>query len=191
MDYKRLTDEELYDFTSRIVVQIGPKLTQQVTSLILELCEYRTKIENGTLVFKESKDDKTRKEYKRLTKYNEYNHNAEVYAYTVENEDFYFDGIKIVNYEHPNLAQEIIDKLALLEDKIENGTLIMTPCKVGDKVYKIDTILCEYYEHEVGGFSVENGELIILDCIDNRYKASELCFSKAEAEAKLKELQGE
>ena len=50
MEYKRLTNEELNDFTSRVVVQLEPTLTQQVISLILELSEYRTKIENGTLV---------------------------------------------------------------------------------------------------------------------------------------------
>jgi hypothetical protein len=50
MEYKRLTNEELNDFTSRVVVQLEPALTQQVMSLILELNEYRTKIENGTLV---------------------------------------------------------------------------------------------------------------------------------------------
>lgn len=50
MSYKRLTNEELNDFTSRVVVQLEPTLTQQVMSLILELSEYRTKIENGTLI---------------------------------------------------------------------------------------------------------------------------------------------
>lgn len=50
MEYKRLTNEELNDFTSRVVVQLEPALTQQVMSLILELNEYRTKIENGTLI---------------------------------------------------------------------------------------------------------------------------------------------
>ena len=49
-DYKRLTNEELNDFTSRVVVQLEPTLTQQVMSLILELTEYRTKIANGTLI---------------------------------------------------------------------------------------------------------------------------------------------
>ena len=49
-EYKRLTDEELNDFTSRVVVQLEPTLTQQVMSLILELSEYRNKIENGTLI---------------------------------------------------------------------------------------------------------------------------------------------
>lgn len=50
MSYKRLTNEELNDFTSRVVVQLEPTLTQQVMSLILELTEYRNKIENGTLI---------------------------------------------------------------------------------------------------------------------------------------------
>lgn len=54
--YKRLSNEELNDFTSRVVVQLDPSLTQQVMSLILELSEYRAKIENGTLI-----DTKVRK----------------------------------------------------------------------------------------------------------------------------------
>lgn len=66
-------------------------------------------------------------EYKRLTKYNEYSHNAEVYAYSVD-KDVYFDGIDIVYNENSSLAQEIIDRLAELEDKIENGILIELPC---------------------------------------------------------------
>lgn len=49
-EYKRLTNEELNDFTSRVVVQLEPTLTQQIISLILELTEYRTKIKNGTLI---------------------------------------------------------------------------------------------------------------------------------------------
>ena len=49
-EYKRLTSGELNDFISRVVVQLEPTLTQQVISLVLELEEYRTKIENGTLV---------------------------------------------------------------------------------------------------------------------------------------------
>lgn len=48
-DYQRMTDEELTDFTSRVVVQLEPTLTRQVISLISELTEYRTKIEKGTL----------------------------------------------------------------------------------------------------------------------------------------------
>ena len=66
--------------------------------------------------------------YKRLTKYNEYSHNAEVYAYSVD-KDVYFDGVDIVCNENSSLAQETIDRLAELEDKIEQGTLIELPCK--------------------------------------------------------------
>ena len=50
MKYERLTNEQLNDFTSRVVVQLEPSLTQQVISFILELSEYRDKIENGTLI---------------------------------------------------------------------------------------------------------------------------------------------
>lgn len=48
-DYKRLTDEELYDFLSRVFVQLNPTLTQQMMSCAKELLEYRSKIENGEL----------------------------------------------------------------------------------------------------------------------------------------------
>ena len=50
MEYDRLTDEELNDFISRVVVQLEPKLTQQVLSITTELLEYRNKIEQGTLI---------------------------------------------------------------------------------------------------------------------------------------------
>ena len=49
-EYKRLTNDELNDFIQRVVVQLNPTLTQQVMSIVLELEEYRTKIENKTLV---------------------------------------------------------------------------------------------------------------------------------------------
>lgn len=49
-DFKRLTKEELNDFIQRVVVQLEPTLTQQVISVVLELEQYRGKIENGTLI---------------------------------------------------------------------------------------------------------------------------------------------
>lgn len=110
--------------------------------------------------------------YKRLTKYNEYTHNAEVYAYTVGNEDCYFDGMDIVGYENPNLAQETIERLALLEDKIENGTLIELGKPYIRQLSMIPQqdkyIICKATERVIAG-----------------------AFTKAEVEAKLKELQGE
>ena len=50
MEYKRLTDDELADFLQRACVQLAPELTQQLLSLGVELSEYRTKIEQGTLI---------------------------------------------------------------------------------------------------------------------------------------------
>lgn len=49
-DYKRLTDEELADYTSRVLVQLEYPLSQETLSVIQEVLEYRTKIENGTLI---------------------------------------------------------------------------------------------------------------------------------------------
>ena len=46
---KKLTDDELTDFFQRACVQLVPELTQQLLSLGVELAEYRTKIERGTL----------------------------------------------------------------------------------------------------------------------------------------------
>ena len=66
---------------------------------------------------------------------------------------------------------EILHRLAELEDKIENGTLIEVPCKVGDTVYCI----YHYYDGEE-----DFGYEIIPECV---------CLTKAEAEIKLKELQ--
>jgi hypothetical protein len=63
-----------------------------------------------------------------------------------------------------------IERLAELEDKLENGTLIELPC--------IHKTVFGYYR--VTFFSK------MFNCID-----SELFFFKAEAEKKLKELQGE
>lgn len=43
------------------------------------------------------------------------------------------------DFSHPFEAlQTAIDKLAELEDKIENGTLVEVLCKAGDKVYQFD-----------------------------------------------------
>lgn len=49
-DYKRLIDEELEDFLSRVFVQLEPGLSQSMMSCAKELLEHRSKIANGTLV---------------------------------------------------------------------------------------------------------------------------------------------
>ena len=50
VDYKRLTNEELEDFLSRVFVQLEPTLSQSMMSCAKELLEYRSKIANGTLI---------------------------------------------------------------------------------------------------------------------------------------------
>lgn len=102
--------------------------------------------------------------YERLTKYNEYSHNAEVYAYSVD-KDVYFDGVDIVGNENSSLAQEVIDRLAELEDKIENGTLIELPRIIHPNK-------AEWYVQ----YQYPSGVI--------QY---DICFSQAEAEQKLKE----
>lgn len=85
---------------------------------------------------------------------------------------------------------EVIQRLAELEDKIEDGTLIELPCKVGDKFYEVFECTQEYYEYECCGFSVVDGRVEVINEVDSRYYADEVFFSKEEAEARLAELRG-
>lgn len=91
-----------------------------------------------------------------------------------------------------------IERLAELEDKIDNGTLIDLPCKVGDKVYRKDGAW------QVVGFECNraNGWKVKLERWKDRFldyhettKVVLSAFGKTvfltEAEAKLKELKGE
>lgn len=85
---------------------------------------------------------------------------------------------------------EVIQRLAELEEKIEEGTLIELPCKVGDKFYEVFECTQEYYEYECCGFSVVDGRVEVINEVDSRYYADEVFFSKEEAEARLAELRG-
>ena len=89
---------------------------------------------------------------------------------------------------------DIIDRLAELEDKIEDGTLVELPCKVGDTVFIIAKQGMDIYAVE---------ETIIVNFwfnkIDNRLypintagiPLNEIFLTKAEAEKRLEELRGE
>lgn len=91
-----------------------------------------------------------------------------------------------------------IERLAELEDKIENGTLIELPCKVGDKVYYIDekkwcwemvvaeiAILKKHIVYKIGNGRKELRYVYYEDL------GKKWFLTKAEAEAKLKELQND
>lgn len=90
-------------------------------------------------------------------------------------------------------AQRYI-RLAELEDKIENRTLVDLPCKVGDTVYTIEGGIIE--EYEVLGVLVQFEELFFKilrkrDCLCKFWGSRSVFHTKAKAEAKLKELKGE
>jgi hypothetical protein len=50
MEYKKLTIEEIEDLTQRACVQLVPELTTKLLSMVVELIEYKKKIEQGTLI---------------------------------------------------------------------------------------------------------------------------------------------
>ena len=76
---------------------------------------------------------------------------------------------------------------------VENGTLIELPCKVGDKVYFVN----EYApaprieEYEVLGIIYDGKEMILQIPVFDSVYAKYIYKTKAEAEARLKELQNE
>lgn len=90
----------------------------------------------------------------------------------------------------------IYQRLAELEDKIENGTIIELPCKVGDTVYyetfaKNGTRNKGIQGHKVSGVRVlvvtENNYSNYWTEIPLSCFGKSVFFNKAEAEAKLKE----
>ena len=95
-------------------------------------------------------------------------------------------------------CQKAINRLAELETKIENGTLIELPCKVGDKIY-FDTwvggVNVGVQGHQVIGFNLSalvkrNGAIISTE-IPIKAVGIDVFLTKAEAEQRLKELQNE
>ena len=96
---------------------------------------------------------------------------------------------------------ELYRKLAEIEDKIDNGTLVELPCKVGDMLYevieglpiqewKVETI-CFDRAYPKGVMWAERTSALVRwkfwieDC------GTKWFTTKAEAEAKLRELKGE
>ena len=84
------------------------------------------------------------------------------------------------------LIHEIVEDCEEIFNDEKQGLLVRLPCKVESKVYHIYTCPLEIAEHTVCGFSIEDGEVIIIDENDNRYNSNELLFSHAEAKKKLK-----
>ena len=90
------------------------------------------------------------------------------------------------------------ERLAELEDKIENGTLIELPCKVGDTVYYETFTRNGRQSMGIQGHTVLGVRVMVMAKNNYGDMWTEIplsCFgkdaflTKAEAEAKLKELQ--
>ena len=103
-------------------------------------------------------------------------------------------------------AAELRERLKMFEDKLEKGTLIELPCKVGDKAYviknnKIHTKDIVYYNKIHSRIAEQNEEY--WHCVDkDRISINAITFypedigktvflTKSEAEQKLKELQND
>ena len=94
----------------------------------------------------------------------------------------------------------IKDRLTDLEDKIENGTLVELPCKVGDMVYYTspeyyNSLIVEYIVNEIS-ITREGLRLAVYGTTNEKGKTAYLWsdfigktvfLTKVEAEAKLKE----
>lgn len=88
---------------------------------------------------------------------------------------------------------KIYERLAELEDKIENGTLLELPCKVGDKVWWVNQYSprprIEEYEVSTITIGKDNKIYLGLGFSFFTFMTDEVYYTKAEAEARLKELQ--
>lgn len=99
--------------------------------------------------------------------------------------------------------QKCFDKLGELEDKLENGTMIDVPCKIGDTVYRLDTETGYIDPIVIENMVIDKGDIIlrydsydgVICHLSNIIEKSLYldCFfvflTKQEAEARLKELQ--
>ena len=113
--------------------------------------------------------------------------------------------VDIVEKHNSGLVQQLIERLADFEDKLENGTLKFMPCEVGTTIYhlyKAGDVITEdkvfNYHFEICSkpcVSFENhfwyGTEKRVDTILVEHFGKYWFTDKAEAEAKLRELKGE
>ena len=139
--------------------------------------------------------------YKRLT---DKKVEGTIERYIRVDKDYILSAYDIIDEEKQDFAEMLLNRLAELEDKIENGTLIELQDKeenlIGQQVYAID--ICRYPEGEVvTNFEEDEDEIIIgftsneivtantTRCCNMYHKNGLWFLTKADAEKKLKELQ--
>lgn len=98
------------------------------------------------------------------------------------------------------VIQKAFDKLAHYEDLEEQGLLLKLPCKVGEVFYRVGWNK-EVDECEVQSITLEKDGKLKLKFISEKYRSwfeisleeigKKVFLTKEEAEAKLKEMEGE
>lgn len=110
--------------------------------------------------------------------------------------------VNVANYcSETNCATVILNRLAELEDKIESGKMLELPCKVGDKVYRwLGHSYDEWTVTRINLYITANGVDYTLcvssercggEYFDKEDEEIEWFLTLTQAEARLKELQGE
>ena len=104
----------------------------------------------------------------------------------------YEEAIKVIENNRPtsgytilcealDKAKEAFNRLAELEDKIENGTLVEFLCKVGDRVYQTDGI--RIYESTIKNIIYDTDGV----AFDDRAIGNSVFLTREEAEKALAE----
>ena len=151
------------------------------------------------------------KDYKRLTKRGVVGTCVNIYEFANEVKKWQ-DKHGLYDYIGVDAAQILLERLCQLEDKIEDGTLIGLPCKVGDTVYAPHWYFGEWDKivpYQITNITITQNKKLEWT---KKYRAMELAegktidwqlnfafdevgkkvfLTKAEAEAKLAELKGE
>ena len=90
---------------------------------------------------------------------------------------------------------EAIQKLAEYEDLEEQGLLLRLPCKVGDTIYRCGDPIKKVYEWDIEHIEIFYDEIVFIDDSDNSFTVGDIgktvFLTREEAEAKMKELEGE
>lgn len=98
------------------------------------------------------------------------------------------------------VTKKALERLSELEDKLEEGTLVELPCKVGDTFYSVDFIFSDGYEfdkkgHEkavhFSGWKIIKTEVTEKNIyrICDMYVSGKIFETREAAEARLKELE--
>lgn len=107
-------------------------------------------------------------------------------------------GISTIDEDSLNALQNVLDKLGAYEDAEEHGLLLRLPYPLGTEyIYFVDEKYMDVYELdaeeiEVSMMPISNKVLYTVDCFEILFEdfGKIVFLTRAEAEAKLKEMEG-